>query len=195
MKKANGARSNAIPSVNARLELPEERDDTSVANPAAIISRPKRLSGLRYHANSPQRTYGRISQARSEICSAGSGPAWSLASCSRIVPAVPAIAIAAIPATAMGLGRFTGTGSFIHARPGVAKFSPSVAETLAFDDPTPGHRALRAVSKRMSTTRRSRSERAWRPDQRSIALHGERLLIGAFPLADGGGGIRTLGGP
>ena len=55
MNAANGARSNAMPIVKTRLELAEETDDNNVTDPAAIIRSPKRLSGLRYQANSPPR--------------------------------------------------------------------------------------------------------------------------------------------
>ena len=56
MNTANGTRSNAVPIVKTRLEFAAEMDDSRVTNPAAIISGPKRLSGWRYQANSPQRT-------------------------------------------------------------------------------------------------------------------------------------------
>jgi hypothetical protein len=56
MNTANGMRSNAIPMVETRLELAAEIDDSTVTNPAAIISGPNRLSGLRHQAKSPQRT-------------------------------------------------------------------------------------------------------------------------------------------
>ena len=44
-----------MPIVKTRLEFAEETDDSNVTDPAAIISGPKRLSGLRYQANSPPR--------------------------------------------------------------------------------------------------------------------------------------------
>ena len=56
MNTANATRSNAVPIVKRRLELAAETDDSRVTNPAAIISEPKRLSGLRYQAKSPQKT-------------------------------------------------------------------------------------------------------------------------------------------
>ena len=56
MNTANATRSNAVPIVKTRSELAAEMDDSRVTNPAAIISRPKRFSGLRYQANSPHRT-------------------------------------------------------------------------------------------------------------------------------------------
>ena len=57
-----GRKSNVCPIVRSRSLFDQPSIEMKVPNPAAIISKPRRLSGRRHQAITPARTYARMTQ-------------------------------------------------------------------------------------------------------------------------------------
>ena len=99
MKSTGGTRSRACPTVCETPLVAHPSVDTKLTKPPAIISGPKRLSGRRRHAKSPQSTYDSVSKRRQTAITRGA-PTRTPTSCPATASANE-VAAAAHPTTAI----------------------------------------------------------------------------------------------